>query len=363
VAAVMQAKAGAPWYLHELTRDLNLPVFVLFSSVAGIMGSAGQGNYAAANSFLDALAAYRRGLGLAGVSLAWGTWEQAGGMAGQLAQADRQRMAREGFRPISDAEGLALFDVAVGAGRALLVPAPLDPARLRGRVNELPPLLSGLVRAGRRTAGQATAADRGGLAARLAGLPETERDAAIQHIVLTQAALVLGMPGPDAVPPGRPFRELGFDSLTAVELRNQLATVTGLRLPATLIFDHPSCAAIAAYLRARTADEAKDFLPALKELDKLAAALSEIARDSDGRAKITTRLEALMQEFRATTETAASGPSDQELDEATDDEMFDLIDKELGLSSAPPGSRPPAPCPALTDIEGQRSALTPERHR
>ncbi|HEV3289871.1 MAG TPA: type I polyketide synthase, partial [Streptosporangiaceae bacterium] len=252
VEFVMRPKADGAWHLHELTAGLDLSMFVLFSSVAGIMGSAGQGNYAAANTFLDALAAHRQGLGLAGASLAWGTWEQAEGMAGRLSEVDRRRMAREGFRPISEAEGLALLDAAAAAGAALLVLAPLNLAALRGRGAGLPPLLSGLVRPARRAAGRVPGdgGEGGGLAARLAGLAGADRDEAVLQVVRAQAALVLGMTGPEAVDIARPFRDLGFDSLTAVELRNQLSAVTGLRLPATLVFDYPTPQALAGFVRA-----------------------------------------------------------------------------------------------------------------
>ncbi|HEV3293728.1 MAG TPA: type I polyketide synthase, partial [Streptosporangiaceae bacterium] len=252
VEPVMRPKADGAWHLHELTAGLDLSMFVLFSSVAGIMGSAGQGNYAAANTFLDTLAAHRRELGLAAVSLAWGTWEQAEGMAGRLSEVDRRRMAREGFRPIGEAEGLALLDAAAAMGEALLVLAPLDMAALRGRGAGLPPLLSGLVRPARRAASRVLgdADDGGGLAARLAEMAEADRDEAVLQVVLAQAAVVLGMTGPEAVDITRPFRDLGFDSLTAVELRNQLNAVTGLRLPATLVFDYPTPQALAGFVRA-----------------------------------------------------------------------------------------------------------------
>ena len=160
--AVMRAKADGAWHLHELTTDADLDAFVLFSSLAGIVGSAGQGNYAAASTFLDALAAHRRDQGLAGVSVAWGAWEHSAGMAGQLAQAGRQRLARVGLGALADAEGLALLDAAVTAGEALLVPARLDAIGRRGRGEDLPPLMSGLASgpgpAGRRAAGPAAVA-------------------------------------------------------------------------------------------------------------------------------------------------------------------------------------------------------------
>ncbi len=327
---VMRAKAAGAWHLHELTQVRDLDAFVLFSSAAGIMGSAGQGSYAAANTFLDALAAHRRQQGLAGTSLAWGAWAQASGMAGQLSETDRQRMARAGLGALTEAEGLALLDAAATADPALLVPARLDLGRLRDRGEQLPPVLSGLVRPARRAVGDAPVAGTGGLAARLAGLPVAEQDAAVERIVLSQVAQVLGMTGPEAVNATRPFRDLGFDSLTAVELRNQLAALCGLQLPATLVFSYPTPAALAGYLRSRTAPE-EDGQSALKELDRLETLLPGMDSERDQRLKIAARLEALARHIRAGSadETAAATA---ELDLATDDEMFDLIDQELGLS-------------------------------
>ncbi|MBO1420283.1 beta-ketoacyl reductase, partial [Streptomyces sp. FH025] len=223
--AVMRPKADAAWNLHELTRDMDLDMFVVFSSIAGVIGNAGQANYAAGNTFLDALAAHRRHLGLPAVSLAWGPWEH--GMAGGLTEADRRRMARQGLRPLSDAAGLAVLDVAVGRPEALLVAAELDLPALR-RSGEVPALLSGLVR-GSRVGGSArrSVAERGvdgrnALAARLAVLSAEERLDAVRELVLSQAALVLGMAGPGSLDAERSFRDVGFESLTAVELRNRL---------------------------------------------------------------------------------------------------------------------------------------------
>ncbi|MEU8347914.1 SDR family NAD(P)-dependent oxidoreductase, partial [Spirillospora sp. NPDC048832] len=246
--AVWRAKAEAARNLDELTRDRDLDAFVLFSSIAGTAGTAGQAGYAAANAYLDGLAAHRRALGLPAVSLAWGLWEPAGGMTGHLSDADRARLARSGIAPMAAARALALFDAAIARPEPLLVPFRLD-AAAPARRGAPPAVLRALVRTPLRRAADAPEAGAG-LAGRLAALPEAERDAAVLDLVRAQVADVLGHAGLDAVPARRPFKELGFDSLTAVELRNRLAAATGLRPPATLVFDHPTPEAVAAFLRA-----------------------------------------------------------------------------------------------------------------
>ncbi|RKN03406.1 type I polyketide synthase, partial [Streptomyces radicis] len=261
LAGVLRAKVDGAWYLHELTREQPLAVFVLYSSAAGVLGSAGQSAYAAANAALDGLAGLRRARGVPGVSLAWGLWERRSGMTGGLGEADLARMERGGLKPLTTTQGLALLD------RALATPAP-DPARaalLAARLApltaspDLPPLLAGLAsptRRRRRRAADAPAAPR--LRQRLAALPEPEQRHATLTLVLENVAAVLGHASPDAIAPGRAFKDLGFDSLTAVELRNRLGAATGLRLPATLVFDHPTPEALADLVRRRVLDRAPE---------------------------------------------------------------------------------------------------------
>ncbi|MGW4116854.1 SDR family NAD(P)-dependent oxidoreductase, partial [Actinosynnema sp. NPDC004786] len=226
---VLRPKVDAAWHLHELTRDLK--AFVLFSSAAGVLGGAGQANYAAANAFLDALAAHRHALGLPAVSLAWGQWAQASGLTGHLTDADRRRLARSGVVPMTTEHALALLDAALTDGAPVLVPARLDLTA---------PSLRGLTRRTRRTSDT-------DLAHRLASLPEAEQHAVVLDLVGTHTAVVLGRS--DGVAARRAFKDLGFDSLTAVELRNRLASALGVKLPATLTFDHPTPAALADHLR------------------------------------------------------------------------------------------------------------------
>ncbi|MGC5346835.1 type I polyketide synthase [Streptomyces sp. DT171] len=252
---VLRPKVDAATHLHELTRESPLSAFVLFSSAAGTMGSAGQGNYAAANACLDALAQHRRALGLPGQSLAWGMWAQLSALTGTLDEVDLRRLGRGGAGALSSEEGLALFDAALTRDEAVLVPVRIDLARLRARADATgaPHLLRGLVRgtARRTAAGSATAAGADTLRRRLAGLGADEAGTVLTELVRAHVADVLGHENPTAVDPERAFRQLGFDSLTAVELRNRLNAATGLRLPATLIFDHPSPKAVAGHLAER----------------------------------------------------------------------------------------------------------------
>ncbi|MBB4689251.1 acyl transferase domain-containing protein/NADPH:quinone reductase-like Zn-dependent oxidoreductase/short-subunit dehydrogenase/acyl carrier protein [Amycolatopsis jiangsuensis] len=323
VDSVMRPKAGGARVLHELTRGHDLDAFVLFSSVTGIWGTPGQGNYAAANAFLDALAAHRHRLGLPATSLAWGPWRSESGMAGKLTDADWQRLARRGLHPLSDSDGLALLDAAVAAGNPVLVPARVDVSGRDGA--ETPPLLSALVQ---RKPVRATAAvaipAASGLTARLATLAPGDRHEAVLQVVRTQAALVLGLAGPAAVGADRSFRDLGFDSLTAVELRNRLSAATELQLFPTLVFDYPAPAALATHLLSEL-DGGPAISPltaALEDLGPLLAALTDPAE----KAKVSSRLETLLHDLRAT-------PTEDEatLETATDDELFTLIDDELGI--------------------------------
>ncbi|MGW1071287.1 type I polyketide synthase [Streptomyces sp. NPDC002537] len=264
--AVLRPKVDAAWNLHELTRELDLSTFVLFSSIAGALGVPGQGNYAAANAFLDALAQQRRAAGLTATSLAWGMWADDSGMAGGLSDADLQRMERSGAGALSAAQGLALLDTAlVGHERigtpaeALLVPAALDVRLMaQGDAGELPPLFRGLVRATARRSAQSVQLSPAGarsLCARLADTPAQERKELLTEVVRAQVVAVLGHTDAEAVDVDRSFSILGFDSLTAVEFRNRLNEATGLRLPAALTFDYPSSRAVADHLWAELAPQ------------------------------------------------------------------------------------------------------------
>jgi acyl transferase domain-containing protein/NADPH:quinone reductase-like Zn-dependent oxidoreductase/NADP-dependent 3-hydroxy acid dehydrogenase YdfG/acyl carrier protein len=249
--AVLRPKIDAAWNLHELTASADLSAFVLFSSAAGLLGSPGQANYAAANAFLDGLAQHRRRQGLPGVSMAWGWWEQATGMTGHLDERDRTRMSRSGYIPMSSTDGLALFDAALRQARSFVMPAQFNLATIRSHsaVGGLPPMFRGLIRAARRTAESAAAVEASSnLRMRLAAMSASAREHELVDIVRSNAAAVLGHDSCDAVGADQEFKGLGFDSLGAVEFRNRLKSATGLKLPTTAVFDYPTSTALARYL-------------------------------------------------------------------------------------------------------------------
>ncbi|HEV2639003.1 MAG TPA: SDR family NAD(P)-dependent oxidoreductase [Actinocrinis sp.] len=322
--AVLRPKVDGAWHLSELTSDLPLTAFVLLSSIAGVGGNPGQSNYAAANSFLDALAARRRARGQTAVSLAWGMWDGAEGMAGALDETRRRRIARRGVAPMPPPRALELFDAAVtGTDRSLLVPVVLDTTAL-GRLRDLPPIYLGLVAARRTTTrGREQPAN---LARALAHQTPAERGAVILRFVQDQVALVLDHPEPAAIAPDRGLLDLGLDSLTALELRNRLAAATGLELSSTLVFDYPTAALLAGILESglngSPAAGGPLTEPPATALTTLEAAIK--TAPSDAREPLIAGLRTLLQRY------APVGEDSADLTKVTDEELFDALDKELG---------------------------------
>jgi mycoketide-CoA synthase len=257
---VLAAKADAAWHLHQLTAGRDLAAFVLFSSAAGYLGGPGQANYAAANAFLDALARQRHHTQLPATSVAWGYWQTPSGMTAHLNTVDVSRLASTGLTPITNERGLALFDAALTSARPNLLASPLNTGALtrRARQNLLDPILSALVTSRR----QAATASPRTLAAQLAGQTPQQRLKTLTEMVTATTASVLSHPDPAALDPNRPFKELGIDSLTALELRNSLNQQTGLALPATLAFDHPTPTSLATHLAGLLADSVSSAVPA-----------------------------------------------------------------------------------------------------
>jgi len=316
---VLAPKADAAWYLHEATKDLDLAGFVLYSSVAGVLGGAGQANYAAANAYLDALASHRHGLGLPATSLAWGPWAVEEGMVAGAAV---------GFGRIGPEQGLAMFDTATATDRALVVPLLVGGGAARG---EVPAVFRDLVRGGRRAAA-GSATPKGGAAERLTGLRAEERLGFLVDLVRAEAAAVLAHASADAIDPDREFQAIGFDSLTAVELRNRLGIATGLRMPATMVFDYATPARLAEHLLATLAPD--DRLAAgpspMAELDRLEAAMSAVEPDEATRAGVAARLQRLLGRWGAPAGGAESATVASRLEAASTDEIFAFIDNELG---------------------------------
>ena len=233
VDPVLRAKVDAAWNLHELSRETNAAAFVMFSSMAGVVGSAGQANYGAANTFLDALAAHRRATGCPRTSLAWGLWEQASDMTGHLGDADLTRLGRDGILAMSTDDAMALFDSALVVGEPLLAPVRIDRGALRTRsaAGLLPPMFAQLASTStrRRVDDSLVAAkSKSALAQRLHGLSEEAQQALVLDLLRSHMSTVLGTVEPEAITAEVAFSDHGFDSLTAVELRNRLKTATGL---------------------------------------------------------------------------------------------------------------------------------------
>ncbi|MEU8775883.1 SDR family NAD(P)-dependent oxidoreductase [Streptomyces sp. NPDC048606] len=333
--AVLRPKADAAWHLHELTADLDLSAFVLFSSSVGVIGGPGQSNYAAANAFLDGLAAHRAGLGLAATSLAWGLWGLSYGINAGLDENDLKRFGREGFKPVSPKEGTALFDSALAMSTSAVVALPVDLSAMRAH-GLVPPVFRSLVRVANRRAAQSGGASVELLSTRLAGLSPLERQQAVLDLVRSEVATVLGHAGQDAVQADRAFQEMGFDSMTAVELRNRLNAATGVRLSATVVFDHPNPTALAEHVLGEVAPDGagEGEEPALAELDRLEAALAALAEDSRTRSTVSVRLQTILSRLN---ESAGATESAEDLadtiESASADDLFDFIDNQLGRSA------------------------------
>ncbi|MBL8197234.1 MAG: SDR family NAD(P)-dependent oxidoreductase, partial [Blastocatellia bacterium] len=247
LAKVMSSKIDGAWNLHLLTKEKNLDFFVVFSSIAGVIGTLGQSNYAAANTFLDALAAYRQQQGLPGQSLAWGLWNQMGvGVTSQLTNADLARMKRQGIVGLSPSEGLELLDKAISKSVSLLVPASLS---LTNR-QDIPALLRELVKqkSKKEVSSKEATKETSELKKRLARLSEKERFSSVVSIVQTEIAMVMSLSNTDGIPAEKQLKELGLDSLMAIELRNRLSMRCDIELPTTLAFDYPTPSDIAKLL-------------------------------------------------------------------------------------------------------------------
>ncbi len=333
LAAVLRPKVDGAWNLHVLTKDLPLSTFVLFSSASGLLGNAGQGNYAAANAWLDALAAHRQSLGLQATSLAWGAWEGAGMAAGML-ESGRSRLGRQGVRSMSSADGLRQIDEALLRAEALLVPIDLDLPSLERQAEKapVPALLRALVQV---RAPQQTNLDTSAIASRkrLQGLPDMERERAVLELVRGEIASVLGFPGASAVPLDQPLSEVGLDSLMAIDLRNRLAALAGSKLRATVVFDHPTARALGVVLlekvnadRQEAPASSSSSAPTL-DVNSVIAALRAASPEDLAALELGAPLAALIE--RVGDRVQAPQQRSSALEASSMDELFSLIDQEL----------------------------------
>ncbi|MEW2511330.1 type I polyketide synthase [Streptomyces sp. NPDC046870] len=327
-AGVLAPKADAARHLHELTADRDLSAFVLFSSLTATVGGAGQANYAAANAFLDALAEHRRAAGLPATSIAWGPW----GGDGMAAHGTVRSAARAmGMSLLDPGRALTALRRALDGGDTTVTVADVDWSAFAPAFTATRPsaLLSALPEARRGTAGPAEPGAADGFAEKLAGLTGGERERALQELVCGQAAAVLGYGGADAVEPTTAFRDLGFDSLTSVDLRNRISGAAGVPLPATLIFDYATPAALAKYLGTELAGADTSVDSVLADLERVAARLGDLTAEDIEQGRITTRLQALLGDLNKTLGQDAADLAGR-LEEASADDVFAFIDNELG---------------------------------
>ncbi|MEV8077301.1 SDR family NAD(P)-dependent oxidoreductase, partial [Streptomyces pseudogriseolus] len=337
----LRAKALGAVHLDELTRGWALEAFVVFSSIAGVWGSGGQAVYAAANACADAVTQARRGRGEPGLSVAWGPWS--GG--GMVSEAGATELERRGLRIMEPGRALLGLERALEAGDGAVVVADMEWGRFAPAftIRRPSPLLTTLPQAAAApTAHQepaephAPGAARPALVERVTALPAADRTAALEQHVRQAAATVLGHADPAAVPAERAFRDLGFDSLTAVELRDRLTKDTGLRLPTTLVFDHPTPTALARHLDAELTGEGGTVAGMLAELETGITRIMRANPDRDARSLLGTRLRALLAEVEggAGEDTGPGAGLDDaslgdRLEDASDDELFDLISRTL----------------------------------
>jgi NAD(P)-dependent dehydrogenase (short-subunit alcohol dehydrogenase family)/acyl carrier protein len=339
LAAMTAAKAAGAAHLDELTRDLPLERFVLFSSIAATWGSGLQPGYAAANAFLDGLAEHRRAQGHPATSVAWGPWD-GGGMTDREGAAQLQR---RGLTPMDPNLAIQALSQVLDSGETQVTVAAVDWTRFAPpfTLRRPSPLIEQLPEV-RQALAEAAAGEEAGLAGdgrtlgpQLAGLPPAEQERLLVQLIRAEAAAVLGYSSAGAMEDlgaDRAFRELGFDSLTAVELRNRLSEVSGQRLPATLIFDYPTPADLAAYLRAGESQhqDTPDQLAA--ELDRLESILSQATPDEATRDLVAGRLQEFLANWSDPAGQQERQSVAQKIDAATDDEIFSFIHSELGRS-------------------------------
>ncbi|MFF5587888.1 type I polyketide synthase [Streptomyces hygroscopicus] len=334
-AAVVSGKAAGAACLDELLGDRELDAFVVFSSIAGVWGSGGQAAYGAANAYLDALVEDRRARGLAGTAVAWGPWAESGMAAGD----GGEQLARRGLTSMAPDLAIAALQAAIVGDDGVVTVADVDwerfaPAFTLGRpsplIGELPEVVSALEQA--RSAEESDAEAGSRLRERLSALAPAERERAVLDLVRGHAAAVLGFPGMEGVESDRAFKELGFDSLTAVEFRNRLNADTGLRLPTTLVFDYPNSRALAEHVRAGVLpDEGTSATPLIADLERFEAALSTAEPDHAERSALAARLQVLLTKLNGGEAGVTSAESvTQRLDAASDDDLFDFIENELG---------------------------------